>query len=190
MSTEEQAKKEIVAALRALRVILTQGPRREYPDELKQHPEVRKLNADIERALAPYSRTLDPRDVFRYFVPCDVLTLTELPADWETLKWLDHYIERYGDATVTWQSQLVKLFGPGEEPEVNGKRKPILTAARYDTVQALVEAGETGLTKDQLDHKSGHTDARKLLKALADGDADWAEVILFPGTPGKGYRIR
>jgi len=72
---------------------------------------------------------------------------------------------------------------------VNGKRKPILTAARYDAVQALIEAGETGLTKDQLDNKSGHTDARKLLKALADDDPDWAEAILFPGTTGKRYRV-
>jgi len=88
------------------------------------------------------------------------------------------------------QSKKVKLFGPGEQPEVNGKRKPILTLARYDAVQTLIEAGETGLTKDQLDDKSGHSDARKLLKALAKDDADWARAILFPGTPGKRYRIR
>jgi len=190
MATEEQSKKRIGAALRALRVILTQGPRREYPDGLKEHPEVRKLNADIERALSPYPGILDPQGLFRYFVPCDVLTLQELPADWATIKWLDHYIERCGDATVTYQSKLVMLFGRGEQPEVNGKRKPILTAPRYDAVKALIEAGESGLTKDQLDKKSGHTDARKLLKALANDDDDWAEVIIFPGTPGKGYRIR
>jgi len=87
------------------------------------------------------------------------------------------------------QSKKVKLFGPGEQPEVNGKRKPTLTAARYDAVQALIEAGEAGLTKDQLDRQSGHTEARKLLKALANDDDDWKKVIRFPGTPGKGYRI-
>ena len=98
--------------------------------------------------------------------------------------------ERFGDVTVRYQSKLVKLFGRDEQPEVNGNRKPILTAARYDAVKALIEAGEGALSKDELDRKSGHTDARKLLKALAHDDADWAEVILFPGTPGKGYRIR
>lgn len=190
MSTEEQSKKKLGAALRALRVILTEGPRREYPDGLKEHPEVKKLNADIERALSPFPRILDPKGLFCGFVPCDVLTLDELPADWETIKWLDHYIERFGDVTVRYQSKLVKLFGRDEQPEVNGNRKPILTAARYDAVKALIEAGEGALSKDELDRKSGHTDARKLLKALAHDDADWAEVILFPGTPGKGYRIR
>ncbi len=88
------------------------------------------------------------------------------------------------------QSSMVKLFGQGEQPEVDGKLKPKLTAARYHTVQALIEAGETGLTKDELDSKSGHTDARKLLKAVAEIDEEWAAVISLPGVTGKGYRIR
>lgn len=97
MATEEQAQKEIVAALCALRVILTQRPRREYPGGLEHHPEVKKLQAEIERTRSPHSATLDPRGpYFRDFIRCDVLPLTELPADWETLKWLDHYIERFG----------------------------------------------------------------------------------------------
>jgi hypothetical protein len=118
MATEEQSKKRIAKALRALRVILTQGPRREYPDGLKEHPEVRKLNADIERALSPYPRILDTKGLFRYFLPCDVLTLEELPADWETIKWLDHYIERCGDATVNCQS-----IGSKRSPNQNSPEK-------------------------------------------------------------------
>ncbi|HUP80859.1 MAG TPA: hypothetical protein VM260_20075 [Pirellula sp.] len=118
MATEEQSKKRIVKALRALRVILTQGPRREFTDGLKEHPEVRKLNADIERALSPYPRILDYEGLFRYFVPCDVLTLKELPADWETIKWLDHYIERCGDATVNCQS-----IGSKRSPNQNSPEK-------------------------------------------------------------------
>jgi hypothetical protein len=98
MSTEEQSKKKIGTALRALRVILTEGPIREYPDGLKEHPEVVKLNADIERALSPYPQLLDPEGLFGNFVPCDVLTLKELPADWVTINWLHHYIERCGQS--------------------------------------------------------------------------------------------
>lgn len=191
MATEEQSKKSIVDALRALRVILTPKLRRVYPNGLNEHPEVRKLHADIKAALSPYSQTLDPQELFRYFVPCDVLTLKELPADWETIKWLDHYIECYCDGAVRWQSEKVTLFGPDEQPEVNGKLKRKLTAPRYDAVQALIQAGENGLTKDELDRKSGHSEARKLLKALANTDADWADVIIFPEKAGNGgYRIR
>ena len=92
--------------------------------------------------------------------------------------------------TPAYQSKCVKLFGPGEQPEVCGKPKPTLTAARYDGVQTLIEAGDTGLTKDELDRKSGHIEARKTLKRLADSDRDWKCVLLFPGTTGKRYRIR
>jgi hypothetical protein len=87
------------------------------------------------------------------------------------------------------ESKAVKLFGPGEQPEVNGKRKRTLTRAQYDAVGALIRAGENGLTKDELDRKSGHGDARKTLKRLAENDRDWRKVLSFPGTTGKGYRI-
>ena len=89
------------------------------------------------------------------------------------------------------QSNCVKLFGPGEQPIVNGKKKAILTKARYDVVQALLEAGESGLSKDDLDKKSGHSEARKLLNRLAEKDEDWVKVIRLPGKGGMGthYRI-
>jgi hypothetical protein len=46
------------------------------------------------------------------------------------------------------------------------------------------------LTKDQLDAKSGHSEARKILKRLATSDPDWAAVIQMPGLPGRRYRIQ
>jgi hypothetical protein len=73
---------------------------------------------------------------------------------------------------------------------VQGKRKPALTNAAYDVVRALICAGENGLTKDALDHESKHGDARKIMRRLADGDRDWKAVLVFPGKPGRGYRIR
>jgi hypothetical protein len=87
-------------------------------------------------------------------------------------------------------SAEVKLYGPGTEPVVKGKSKPILTPQQYDVVQTLIEAGSDGLTKDLFDKKSGHSEARKIMKRLADKDADWQLVLRFPGDTGKRYRIR
>jgi len=47
---------------------------------------------------------------------------------------------------------------------------------------ALLQAGDKGLTKDELDVKSNHGDARGILKRLAKTDSDWEFVISFPGT--------
>jgi hypothetical protein len=60
MATEDQAKKEIAAKLRALRKILTQEPKQKYPRGLYEHSEVKTLLAEIERALEPHSEALDP----------------------------------------------------------------------------------------------------------------------------------
>jgi hypothetical protein len=87
-------------------------------------------------------------------------------------------------------SEQVQLFGPGEHPMVKGEQKPPLSRAAYDVVCALIRAGKTGLTKDRLDTESGHGDARKTMKRLADGDRDWKAVLVFPGKPGRGYRIQ
>lgn len=81
-------------------------------------------------------------------------------------------------------TQRVILGRFGDEPIVLGKRKPRLTRAKFDVVRALLEAGEFGLTKDQLDERSHHTEARKPLKRLHDSDPDWAEVIHLPGRSG------
>ena len=87
MATEKQARKKIVTALRALRAILTQKPKQEYPRGLDQHPKVKKLLAEIETALSPHLAALDPRGpYFRDFLTCDVLPLKQLPADWETVR--------------------------------------------------------------------------------------------------------
>ncbi|NLF73307.1 MAG: hypothetical protein GX575_30085 [Candidatus Anammoximicrobium sp.] len=88
------------------------------------------------------------------------------------------------------QSKAVKLFGPGEQPEVNGKKKTTLTKARYDAIKALVQAGENGLTKDELVKKSQHGDAVNSLKNLAKKDRDWERVLQFAGGTGKRHRIK
>ncbi|MHC4399217.1 MAG: hypothetical protein ACYTG0_06035 [Planctomycetota bacterium] len=85
--------------------------------------------------------------------------------------------------------QPVVLRGRKSRPIVLGKEKRVLTRARYDVVKALIDAGPHGLTKDLLDDKSGHTDARKILGALAKSDEDWGKVVHMPGQPGRRYRI-
>ncbi len=82
----------------------------------------------------------------------------------------------------------VVLGGPNDEPTVRGKKKSKLPAAQFNVVKAML-AAKRPLTKDELDAKSGHTDARKILKTLADSDPDWRAVIHFAGKPGGRYRI-
>lgn len=77
-----------------------------------------------------------------------------------------------------------------KQPVVNGNVKPHLTQAEHNVLMALLEAGERGLTMDELDNKSGHSEARKYLRKLAKDD-DWASVIVFPeGKCRGGYRLR
>lgn len=83
----------------------------------------------------------------------------------------------------------VVLRGHGKRPIVSDVEKDPLTLPQYDVVNALLEAGERGLSKDELDRKSKHGDARKILKRLAESDPDWNTVIHFPGKPRGGYRI-
>src|SRR5262249_19042815 len=84
----------------------------------------------------------------------------------------------------------VTLGGRAERPVERGKQKDPLTVAQYDVVKALLGAGETGLSKDKLDSVSKHSDARKVLKRLANSDRDWKAVIHFGLRPGGRYRIQ
>ena len=88
------------------------------------------------------------------------------------------------------QSPSVLLFGPCEKPRVNGKDKRTLRVRQYNAIQALIQAGSDGLSKSELDKKSGHTEARKAIAALVEKDDDWAAVIIMPGKTGGRYRIR
>lgn len=83
----------------------------------------------------------------------------------------------------------VVLQGPGKPVLVRGVEKPRLTDARYRVVQALLAAGAKGLSKDELDRRSGSSDAQKVLKRLHKSDLDWQAVIQIAGKTGLGYRI-
>ncbi len=89
------------------------------------------------------------------------------------------------------ESACVKLYGRDDPPIVNGEKKPLLSKARYDLVLALITAGDSGLTKDQLIKGSKHGDPVKTMKRLAKSDPDWAAVLVFPGRNySGGYRIK
>jgi len=94
-----------------------------------------------------------------------------------------------GDSPPIADGGTVQLQGRGKPVVVDGKAKPLLTRAQYDVIEVLLNAGEKGLTKDELESQSGHGGARQILRLLANSDPDWADVISFPGAPGRGYRI-
>jgi hypothetical protein len=84
----------------------------------------------------------------------------------------------------------VLLGGPQDSPTVNGKTKDPLTPAKYVVVRALMEAGEAGLSMDELKRRSGKQDAVKHLRDLRDQDGAWKQAIIMAGQPWDRYRIR
>jgi len=75
----------------------------------------------------------------------------------------------------------------GEPVIVKGNPKELPTLQAYKLVKALVEAGDKGMSKGQLEPIS--TDYWRILKGLKDSDPDWNAVIHFPGKPHGRYRI-
>ncbi len=80
------------------------------------------------------------------------------------------------------------LRGQGEKPIVLGKEKAVLTKPQYTLVQALRDAGDDGLTKDQLERRCGGG-ARSTLERLRKSDPAWAKVLPMPRKAGVRYRI-
>jgi hypothetical protein len=98
-------------------------------------------------------------------------------------------VDRWWAGEIERPTPPVILGKPGDKPIVNGKSKPRLTAARHDIIKALLNAGDRGLTGDDLVLKSKHGGAVNTLKTLAGSDPDWGAVISLPGRPGGRYRI-
>jgi hypothetical protein len=117
---------------------------------------------------------------------CKAAIPDELKSETRILRKVKEFVEARPPKPV---EPSVILGNPADPPKVNGKVKSRLTPAQHASVKALLEAGKQGLTKDELDRKSGHGDTRKILKRLANKDPDWKEVIQFAGTTGMRYRI-
>ncbi len=116
-------------------------------------------------------------------------------ADWSELTRLRDTLDRLSESTPTneaeigpvAQSSRVFLYGFKDKPVVNGKKKPVLKSAQYKLVKDLIEAGQEGHTKSQLERIS--SDYWHTLRALKESDDDWDQVIHFPGKGGRGYWI-
>ncbi len=94
-----------------------------------------------------------------------------------------------GTVTPEAPAPPVVLGKAGDKPVIRGKPQKPLTVARYHVVKALLDAGDDGLTGDDLVNKSGHGGAVNMLKALAKSGPDWEAAILLAGQPGARYRI-
>ena len=80
----------------------------------------------------------------------------------------------------------VVLAGP-DGVIVNGNVKR-LSGGKFAVVEALLEAGPGGLSKDELDTRSGYPKAFTYLKRLLR-DQDFAAVLHMPGKSWGRYRI-
>jgi hypothetical protein len=98
-------------------------------------------------------------------------------------------LDALDDVVPNKRRPAVVLGGPNDNPRVRGKPKPLLTSARYAVVKALVDAGEAGLSKGELENRSKKSDAVKCLRSLRKTDPDWSEAILMAGGPWGRYRI-
>jgi hypothetical protein len=107
--------------------------------------------------------------------------------------WMQELVDRLatqlGRSSERRQGPTVILGEPHEQPIVRGKLKDRLTIAQYDVVNTVLDAGERGLSKDELVQKSRHEDALGVLRRLRRNDPDWASVIQMAGKPGGRYRI-
>jgi hypothetical protein len=86
-------------------------------------------------------------------------------------------------------SGKLKLFGPQNPVVVCGVEYKKLTAARYNVLLTLCQAGTSGLKKRDLIHRSKHSSAVDILRFLAKQDQRWASVIVMGGVSGGRYRL-
>jgi hypothetical protein len=87
----------------------------------------------------------------------------------------------------SWKPAIV-FSGDAREPRVNGKSKKRMTPEQFKVVQALLSAGEDGLSKGELEKKSGIGDPLGVLRRLRK-DPDYGNAIDMAGTRGRGYRV-
>jgi hypothetical protein len=92
-----------------------------------------------------------------------------------------------GTANPVRHQAPVVLCKYGEPVIVKEKPKELPSLPAYKLVKALLEAGDRGLSKGQLEPIS--TDYWRILKELKGSDPDWNAVIHFPGKPHGRYRI-
>lgn len=75
----------------------------------------------------------------------------------------------------------------GDPCMVLGKEKPALTDGQHAVIEALLEAGDNGMSKDPLE--AVRSSALRMLRNLRN-DCDWEKVIQMAGKTNGRYRIK
>jgi hypothetical protein len=88
-----------------------------------------------------------------------------------------------------WTGPAVVLSGPSKSPLVLGQTVPLLTTVQYEVVDPLNEAGERGLSLNELRSFSKHDDVRGVLNRVKKTHPLWIQVIHMAGCPWGRYRI-
>ena len=91
------------------------------------------------------------------------------------------------DVEARTASGSVILRGMHKRPIVKGRKVKPLTSGRYDLIRRLIEAGEGGMTKDEMEFTC--SSARTMLKALCKRNEGWDNVIHMAKETGGGYSI-
>lgn len=86
------------------------------------------------------------------------------------------------------ESSRVKLYA-NRTAVIDGQPVERLRVTQYDVIKTLIDAGDEGLSKDDLEQDSRHPDARGILTRLRKKDDRWRQVIQMPGKSWRGYRI-
>jgi hypothetical protein len=84
---------------------------------------------------------------------------------------------------------LVELRGKDRNPLVVGQLVDKLSDAEYDVIDALVRAGEIGLSLRELETWSQRKDPTKALRRLKYSSPLWSCVIRFAARPRGRYRL-
>jgi hypothetical protein len=97
--------------------------------------------------------------------------------------------ERSDHPPLTSQTCPVVLKGPNTGPIVLGVQQEPLTQSQYDVVKALVGVFPKGQKLAELIRNGKHGGVRDILRLLRNQSQQWAQVIVFPGSSGGGYRV-
>lgn len=140
---------------------------------------------EVRELLDGLLRMLDPIPKIKVPTPQPRLCNPNVRAnvDAKVLATLDKAIKRLANSVPP-----IVLNGPLNPPVIYGKPKPV-TAAEYNVLKALLDAGSAGLAKDLLASNSGHEGAVNILKRLAKKGDGWDRLIALPKTKNRGYRL-
>lgn len=83
---------------------------------------------------------------------------------------------------------VVELFGVDKNPKVFGEEVEKLPRAKYPVIEALVGAGERGMSKSELEKVNG--EAIKYLRQIRKSNPLWEEAIEMAGIAWNRYKLK